>query len=201
MKLTRRTFLKGSAATGGAVLASRLAQGELETLVGAKPESQAAPVEELVPTTCWIGKQDCGMLARRIDGRVVSLQGHPAHPRNRGTLCPKGVAQIMAVYDPHRVKTPLMRTNDKGVSGTWRQASWDEALTLVGEKIKEVRARDKRLLIWQKGRSKAEPVYDVAFVRASGATGLGHGAFCSDAGYRAAEYTIGMHAVLHPDFR
>ncbi|MFQ5990717.1 MAG: molybdopterin-dependent oxidoreductase [Candidatus Methylomirabilales bacterium] len=164
-------------------------------------EASAALAEEWVPTTCWIGKQDCGILARRIDGRVVKLEGNPLHPRNVGTLCPKGVAQIMAMYDPNRVKAPLVRTNEKGVSGKWRQVSWDEALTLVGDKIKEVRKRDKRLLVWQKGRSKAKKFYDKAFVKASGATKLHHGAYCSDAGYRAAEYTIGLHGVLHPDFR
>lgn len=201
MKFTRRTLLKGWAATGGVLVAGRLAQGELETLVSASPESPAVPLDEQVATTCWIGKQDCGILARRVDGRVVKLEGHPMHPRNRGRLCPKGVAQIMSVYDPNRVKAPLIRTNEKGVSGTWRQASWDEALTLVGERVKEVRARDKRLLLWQKGRSKAEAFYDNAFVTASGATKLHHGAFCSDAGYRAAEYTLGPNGVLHPDFR
>jgi anaerobic selenocysteine-containing dehydrogenase len=30
---------------------------------------------------------------------------------------------------------------------------------------------------------------------------MGHGAYCSDAGYRALEYTVGMHGVMHPDFR
>jgi sulfite dehydrogenase (quinone) subunit SoeA len=87
------------------------------------------------------------MLARRINGRVVKFEGHPDHPRNSGTLYPKGAAQIMAVYDPNRVKTPLVRTNEKGVPGQWRQVSWEEALTLAGEKINEVRARDKRLLL------------------------------------------------------
>ena len=141
------------------------------------------------------------MLARRIDGRVVKLVGHPGHPRNRGTLCPKGVAQIMALYDPNRVKTPLIRTNEKGVPGRWRQATWEEALTLVGQKVREVRAKDPGLLVWQKGRSKAKAFYDEAFVKATGATKLHHGAFCSDAGYRAGEYTVGISGVLHPDFR
>lgn len=80
-------------------------------------------------------------------------------------------------------------------------AKEDEALTLVGEKIKDVRKRDKRLLPWDKGRSKAKKFYDTAFVKASGATKLQHGGYCSDAAYRAAEYTIGLHGVLHPDFR
>jgi len=201
MKLKRRTFLKGSAAAGGALAASRLVPGGLETLVAARPAPQAAPVEDRVPTTCWIGKQDCGILARRIDGRVVKLEGHPDHPRNRGTLCPKGVAQITALYDPNRVKTPLIRLNEKGVSGQWRQATWDEALTLVAEKIREVRARDKRRLIWQKGRSKSSAFYDTAFVRASGATALGHGGLLLRRRYRAGEYTVGVSGVLHPDFR
>lgn len=204
MKLSRRVFLRGSAAAGGTLLATRLLSGNLETLqtlVGAAPRQANQLVEEWVPTTCWIGKQECGILARRIGGRVVKLEGHPAHPRNRGTLCPKGTAQIMAVYDPNRVKTPLIRTNAKGEPGQWRKASWDEALALVADNMNAARAKDPRLLVWQKGRSKGKAFYDDAFVKASGATKLHHGAYCSDAGYRACEYTLGSHAVLHPDFR
>jgi anaerobic selenocysteine-containing dehydrogenase len=112
------------------------------------------------------------------------------------------MGQIQAIYDPARVKTPLVRTNEKGVTGTWRQATWDEALTMVAEKITEIPEDDrKKYLVWQKGRSKAKDFYDDAFVKASGAEKLHHGAFCSDAGYRAMEYTTGLHGVLHPDFR
>jgi anaerobic selenocysteine-containing dehydrogenase len=107
----------------------------------------------------------------------------------------------MSLYDPNRVKAPLMRTNEKGVPGSWREVSWDEALTLVADKMAEVQARDPNLLMWQKGRSKAKKFYDEAFVKSSHALKMHHGAFCSDAGYRALEYTIGTHAVLHPDFR
>jgi anaerobic selenocysteine-containing dehydrogenase len=157
--------------------------------------------EETIPTTCWIGKQDCGILARVVNGRVVKLEGHPNHPRNWGTLCPKGQAQLMAFYDPYRIKAPLKRVNEKGVPGEWVEISWDEALTTVADKIKETVAKNKKLLVWQKGRSKAKKFYDNAFVKAVGATKIGHGAYCSDAGYRALEYTIGVHGVLHPDFK
>jgi anaerobic selenocysteine-containing dehydrogenase len=195
LKLSRRAFLTAATGALGGLLLSRFwpAPGNTEP-------APLAP-ERFVPTTCWIGKQDCGMLARVINGRVVKFEGHPAHPRNLGRLCPKGMAQIIALYDPNRVKTPLIRTNEKGVPGQFRAASWEEALTLVAEKIKEVRAKDPRLLLWQKGRSKAPAFYDEAFVKASGATKLHHGAFCSDAGYRACEYTIGFSGVLHPDFK
>jgi anaerobic selenocysteine-containing dehydrogenase len=201
VKLTRRTFLKGTAAAGSLVAADRILGGPVIplSLRGAAPAADV--VEELVPTTCWIGKQDCGILARKVNGRVVSLEGDPRHPRNNGTLCPKGIGQIGAIYDPNRVKTPLIRTNAKGESGQFREATWDEALELVAQKMNEARAKDPRLLIWQKGRSKAKDFYDDAFVKASGATKLHHGAFCSDAGYRACEYTVGLHGVLHPDFK
>ncbi|MFQ5996652.1 MAG: molybdopterin-dependent oxidoreductase [Dehalococcoidales bacterium] len=200
MKVSRRVFLKGTGATVGAVMASQHFGG-FELLVPRSAEAAQALTEDWIPTTCWIGKQDCGILARRLNGRVVALQGHPDHPRNRGRLCPKGVAQIISLYDYNRVKAPLIRTNEKGVPGKWRQASWDEALTLVANKMNEARGKDPRLLIWQKGRSKAKKFYDKAFVKASGATKLHHGAYCSDAGYRGCEYTTGLHGVLHPDFR
>jgi anaerobic selenocysteine-containing dehydrogenase len=199
MGTSRRDFLKVSGvATGTAITAGFLSQ--LETLVAASPELLQVN-EEFVPTTCWIGKQDCGMLARVINGRVVKLEGHPDNPRNNGTLCPKGVGQIMSFYDPNRVKTPLMRTNGKGEPGEWRQASWEEALGLVAEKMNAAREKGGSKFVWQKGRSKAKKFYDSAFVGASGALKLHHGAFCSDAGYRALEYTIGMHGVLHPDMK
>ncbi len=200
LKLNRRQFIKASGATVATVALSKYLFDWTSQSLLATGEAQVPAGEKWLPTTCWIGKQDCGMLARVVDGRIVKLEGHPEHPRNRGTLCVKGQAQLMSIYDPYRVKAPLRRINAKGIPGEWAEISWDEALSLVGGKIKEVRARDKRLLIWQKGRSKAKKFYDSAFVKASGATKLGHGAYCSDAAYRAEEYTVGMHGGIHLDF-
>ena len=205
MKVTRRRFVQGSAAAGAAVAGRKFLFGDLESVVSGagnfRTTTQVPLVEDFVPTTCWVGKQDCGMMARRIDGRVVKFEGHPDNPRNNGTLCPKGHGQITAIYDPNRVKTPLIRTNAKGTTGEWREASWDEALALTAEKVNEVRARNPKMVLWQKGRSKAKKFYDDAFVKAIGSSKLGHGAYCSDAGYRAMEYTIGPHGVQHPDMR
>jgi anaerobic selenocysteine-containing dehydrogenase len=201
--ITRRTFVKGSAAAvGGTVVASNFLFGGLETVQHTDKLLLAQQLQEdFVNTTCWIGKQDCSIVARRIDGRLVNLEGLEANPKNRGTLCAKGTAQIAAVYDPQRIKTPLIRTNAKGQQGAFRAASWDEALDLITAKTKPVMEENPALFLWQKGRSKAKVFYDTAFVEATGATKLGHGAYCSDAGYRAAEYNLGPHGVLHPDFK
>ncbi len=198
--ISRRTFLKGTATAAGALaLASQLDFSWARPLL--RPgEADAPEAEQYVPTTCWIGKQDCGMLARVVDGRIVKFEGNPRHPRNLGTLCVKGMSQLQGVYDPYRIKAPLRRTNAKGVSGEWQEIGWDEAIAEVGDRIKELRTRNPKLLAWQKGRSKSGALYDESFLDASGAVKLHHGAYCSDAGYRAMEYTVGFKGVLQPDF-
>jgi hypothetical protein len=69
----RRTFLKGAGAARGALFVSQFTPdlGWLSE-TSDPPEgaaSSAAATERWIPTTCWIGKQDCGMLARVVDGR------------------------------------------------------------------------------------------------------------------------------------
>ncbi|MEE8470833.1 MAG: molybdopterin-dependent oxidoreductase [Dehalococcoidia bacterium] len=202
--ISRRSLLKATAAaTALGVTGTWMLRPKGDRLVAqAQDLTDVQPVEETwKPTTCWVGKQDCGILARIENGRIVKLEGHPDNPRNQGKLCPKGIAQIMAVYDPYRVKKPLRRINGKGESGEWKEITWEEALDEVGRNVRDVIDRDPDLLLWQKGRSKAKVFYDSAFVDATGALKMGHGAFCSDAGYRALEYTTGLHGVLHPDFR
>ncbi|HEY5626121.1 MAG TPA: molybdopterin-dependent oxidoreductase, partial [Dehalococcoidia bacterium] len=152
MKVSRRTALKGGAGVGAGLFLTRYVPGWLSSdgeSAGKMTPLLQEGVEEWIPTTCWIGKQDCSMLARKIDGRVVKFEGHPANPRNQGTLCPKGISQIQSLYDPNRVKTPLLRTNEKGVPGEFQQISWDEALTLVAEKMNEVIAKNPKQLLWQ----------------------------------------------------
>ena len=106
---------------------------------------------------------------------------------------------------PNRVKYPLKRINRKGEPGKFVRISWEEAKNLIAQKLNEVKQKGEYIL-WQKGRSKSKALYDNAFTNALKNAGfklykIGHGAYCSDAGYRACEYTIGQHAVLNPDFK
>jgi sulfite dehydrogenase (quinone) subunit SoeA len=167
---SRRTFLKTTGAAGGALLVSRFAPGVgWPGLQSTAADAAPADVEEWKATACWIGKQDCGMLARTVNGRVVKLEGDPKHPRNRGKLCPKGIAQIADLYDPRRLSTPLIRTSAKGQPGQWRAASWDEALDLLVARFKEAGAKDPRLTAMVSGRGgKVSPIYETAFPQAIG---------------------------------
>lgn len=101
-------------------------------------------------SACKMCIHSCAIRAHVKDGVVVKIEGDPDNPSNRGKLCPKGQAGIMRLYDPHRVKTPLKRTNpDKGpgVDPKWVAISWEEALTTVAEKLKAIRQDDPRKLL------------------------------------------------------
>jgi thiosulfate reductase/polysulfide reductase chain A len=136
---SRRDFLKlGGSSLGalalGTMLPAPVAQAARRSgLVDARGDG-------LVPTLCEMCVWRCGVLARVRDGRVVKLEGNPAHPHSRGKLCARGQAGLMTTYDPDRVLQPLIRVGERG-SGTFRKSSWEEALDLTAEKMLEIRDR------------------------------------------------------------
>jgi thiosulfate reductase/polysulfide reductase chain A len=93
-----------------------------------------------VPTVCEMCLWRCGVLARVVDGRVVKLDGHPDHPKSNGRLCARGLAGIGELYDPDRLARPMIRTGERG-TGTFREASWDEALDMAAARLRAIRDR------------------------------------------------------------
>ena len=70
------------------------------------------------------------------DGRLVGVSAAPGNPVTAGWICHKVKHHARRVYAPERVTTPLVRTGRKG-EGTFRPASWDEALDLVAGRIRD----------------------------------------------------------------
>lgn len=200
-KLSRRQFLKTTGfATAAALMGGLLKDDDFAWAF--EEISLAEELEEVIPSACWIGKQDCALLAWKADGRVIKLEGHPQEPRTWGALCPKGQAQIASLYDPYRIKAPLKRTNAKGQPGRWVEISWDQALSEIAEKLNEIKQTDIRKFIWQAGRKKAKQWHHKAFNKAFGTKNkYGHGATCSDAGYRAEELIFDQHGCAEVDFK
>jgi len=67
------------------------------------------------------------------NGRLVGVEPSTTHPVSRGALCVKGWNAFAFVHHPDRLTTPLVRRN-----GTLQPASWDEALTLLVEKVRRI---------------------------------------------------------------
>ncbi len=103
-----------------------------------------------IHTICEMCLGDCGILAHRVDGVIVKIEGDPECPNNRGRICAKGHAAIMSVYDPDRLKFPLKRTNPNkgiGVDPAWKRIGWDEAVNTISEKLERIRKEDPRKLV------------------------------------------------------
>ena len=106
-----------------------------------------------IPSSCALCYGSCSILAHRVDGVVVKVEGNPESVVGKGRLCGKGVSGIMTQYDPNRLKKPLRRTNPKkgmDEDPRWKEISWEEALDEVAAVFKRVRADDPRKLLVQR---------------------------------------------------
>ena len=88
--------------------------------------NKAAPAADdvWIPSSCSLCYGTCSILAHRVDGVVVKIEGNPESALGKGRLCGKGVSGIMTHYDPNRLTRPLRRTNPK--KGLNEDPNWKE---------------------------------------------------------------------------
>jgi predicted molibdopterin-dependent oxidoreductase YjgC len=68
------------------------------------------------------------------DNKVVKVSGVEDVGPNFGSLCVKGRFGYDFINDTERLKTPLIKEN-----GKFKEASWDEALNLIAEKLTRIK--------------------------------------------------------------
>jgi predicted molibdopterin-dependent oxidoreductase YjgC len=85
-------------------------------------------------TTCSYCADGCRLVVHEYRGRVVKVASETERGVNQGNLCVKGRYGIGYTEAPDRVTVPLVR-NPKG---ELEQTSWENALSLISDKIKKV---------------------------------------------------------------
>jgi anaerobic selenocysteine-containing dehydrogenase len=92
-------------------------------------------------TACPLDCPDtCSLSVTVEEGRLVGVDAGPGNPLTDGFICQKVKHHARRVYAPERVLTPLVRTGAKG-AGEFRAASWDEALDLFAERLRDAETR------------------------------------------------------------
>jgi len=81
-------------------------------------------------TTCVYCGAGCTLYVQVLDGKIVGVLPAKEDPVSQGRLCIKGWNATSFVYHPDRLTTPLIRRANR-LDG----ATWDEALTLVAERL------------------------------------------------------------------
>lgn len=90
------------------------------------------------PTYCEVCFWKCaGWTYHDKHGRIQKIEGNENDPHCNGRLCPRGTGGVGMYNDKDRLKTPLIREEKKG-SQTFREASWEEALDLIAQKMNEL---------------------------------------------------------------
>ncbi len=89
----------------------------------------------------------CAMRVTVENGVATKVQGHPEHPTTAGALCTKVSRYTERTYHAERVLTPLRRVGPKGPQAQWQEATWEEALADISQKIKAIAARDPQAIL------------------------------------------------------
>jgi assimilatory nitrate reductase catalytic subunit len=92
-----------------------------------------------IETHCPYCSLQCGM---RLSGRrTLEVSAWEEFPVNEGGLCRKGWTAAGLIGHRERLTTPLLR--DRG-TGEFRPVSWDEALDVVADRLRELQAEHGR---------------------------------------------------------
>ena len=137
----RRDFLK-LVGIGVAGAAAGCAKPPVEKLIPYlnAPEDILPGVPYFYASTCRECPVGCGIVVKTREARAIKIEGNPEHPIGRGGLCGRGQAGLQGLYDPDRLKTPMMKQGN-----AWKSVTWDEAISTVVAKLGE--AKGKVLLL------------------------------------------------------
>jgi thiosulfate reductase/polysulfide reductase chain A len=143
VEVSRRKFLQGSVALSVAG-ASAISATNLFSSEHASNEHQSTDSRipstittktgtgdaQDIPFLCGICVNKCAGFARVEDGIVTKLNPNPYFPKNRNMLCARGNAGIQTMYDPDRLKYPMVRIGERG-DGKYKRVTWDEAYDAI----------------------------------------------------------------------
>lgn len=132
----RRTFLKGigaAAAFGGGFMSPETMR---EVLAQAAKQG-AGPLVQTFRSSCAMECLHCNLTATVIDGKLEKVEANKDfHVKG----CLRGISRAQWVNHPDRLKHPLKRVGEKG-SGKFERISWDAALDMIVEKLKDAKAK------------------------------------------------------------
>src|SRR4030095_16187883 len=104
-----------------------------------KSASSLAP-EHIVETACPLDCPDgCSLNVTVQDGRITTIDGSKANPVTAGYICARVRRFGERLYGADRLLYPAVRKGPKGAGARFERVSWEDALTLVADRMREAR--------------------------------------------------------------
>ena len=160
-KINRRDFIKITGmGTGGLMLATPVfnsLKGEIQ-VEELKPKGSG----NKYPTYCEICFWKCaGWVHTNEKDEIWKITGNDDDPHSNGRFCPRGTGGVGMYYDEDRLKTPLIRTEERGKQ-VFREASWEEAFDYIAEKWKKLKW-NTALNVWHcSPTDPVEPISEIS---------------------------------------
>lgn len=199
VEISRRKFLQGTVALS-VVAASTSALSSTASHETAKKAGTKGI--KFVPTLCEMCVNKCAAYAKVVDGIVTKLEPNPHFPKSRNMLCARGNAGIQALYDPDRLKYPLIRVGERG-DGKYKRVSWDEAYNYITEKMVKIldEEEDNRSCIgYCAGEGMAEHTFKTFMFDKIGSTNfVNHASICLQTAVSGYALTIGGYGQADLD--
>lgn len=186
--ISRRSFLKAASVVGvSAVSTQPFKEADATPL---RVSSAEYGREKKVPVLCQMCAQFCPANAYVKDGKVIRMEASPVHEYK--AICGRSRAAAGALYSADRITTPLIRTGERG-EGKFRQATWDEALDLIGEKLKKLRDDGEPEKVVLFSRFSSAMVWDAKFFDLYGTpNNVGYGDTCWEVVHRSLKTVLGF---------
>jgi thiosulfate reductase/polysulfide reductase chain A len=161
-KYSRRSFLKWSSTLASAAIASGLLwDGNMGLFREASAQEMFLKEGEWIYSNCNMCGGQCGIKVKVVNGKAVKIEGI-ANPNNianisanyekvvndlgalyndkdaAGRICSKGNSGLRSLYDPDRLKTPMVRIGPRG-GGRWKPITWDAAVAAVALNLQKIK--------------------------------------------------------------
>ncbi|UCH81086.1 MAG: molybdopterin-dependent oxidoreductase [Nitrospiraceae bacterium] len=81
---------------------------------------------------------ECGITVTVENGVATKIHGNPHTLVNNGALCAKGAAGLELTYSQNRIKSPLIRTGNRG-DDKWKEITWKEAADHIAGKLIDIK--------------------------------------------------------------
>lgn len=191
VEISRRRFLQGSVAmsvVGGVSLSSSAMVASATS-----PAKKVGTEDKKVATLCEMCVNKCAAIAHVRNGVVEKLDPNPLFPKSRNMLCARGNSGIQALYDPDRLKYPLIRDGEKG-SGKFKRVSWDEAYAYIAAKLTKIldEEKDNRSTVaFCAGEGMGEHTFKTFFTMFGSSHFLNHASLCLATTVSGYSLTIG----------
>jgi thiosulfate reductase / polysulfide reductase chain A len=134
----RREFIRISLYGAGALAVGAGGYKITSALISPEEVTKLKVDLKRTPTYCEVCFWKCaGWVYKTSEGKIWKIVGNDEDQHCNGRFCPRGTGGVGMYYDTDRLKTPLIRVEDRGKQ-VFREATWDEAFDYISGKMKDI---------------------------------------------------------------